>query len=226
MKTSVIIPTLNEHSCVGAAVESALRAGADEVLVADGGSTDGTADLAVAAGARLVRSAPGRAVQQNAGADAATGDVFLFLHADCRLPADAVPVVVRSLQQCPAAVGGFFRQRIDHPARVFRWIEFGNLLRARMLRWPYGDQAIFTRRRVFHSIGGFPLLDIMEDLYLAKQLNRRGTLVCIDRPLTVSARRWVRQGAVRQTLRNWSLLAAVHLGVSPQRLARHYPRAT
>lgn len=222
---SVIIPAIDEAVAIGAAIDSAQTAGADEVILADGGSGDATVEIAESRGAQVVCSAPGRGVQQNAGARQASGDVMLFLHADCCLPPSGLLELRQQLVRTEA-VGGWFRQRIDDPRRIYRWIEAGNDLRARRLRWAYGDQAIFVRSAVFRAIGGFPEIPLMEDLYLMKRLKSEGQMICLEPPLTVSARRWKQRGTVIQTLRNWSMLLAVHLGVSPQTLARHYPRTT
>ena len=225
-QVSVIIPAINEADAIGAAIDSALSAGADEVILADGGSSDATVETARAGGAQVVASVPGRALQQNAGARQASGDVLLFLHADCCLPDSALQELRQHLAQVPSCAGGCFGQRIDDPRRVYRWIESGNQLRARMLKWAYGDQAIFVRADVFHRIGGFPEIALMEDLYFMKRLKREGGVVCLDSRVLVSARRWQERGTVTQTLRNWTMLLAVHFGVSPARLARHYPRTT
>ncbi|MCH2201389.1 MAG: TIGR04283 family arsenosugar biosynthesis glycosyltransferase [Fuerstiella sp.] len=226
MKISVIIPAIDEAQVIGAAVDSAVCAGADEVILVDGGSQDETSEVAETHGACVLSSAPGRAHQQNAGAQDAAGDVLLFLHADCCLPEFGLSEIRRRLTDEKSCIGGYFRQRIDGSRMIYRLIESGNLLRANTMKWAYGDQAIFVRRGIFRDIGGFPEIPLMEDLYIMKQLKQRGDLICIDSPLLVSARRWENRGTIRQTLCNWSMLAAVHLGVSPAVLARFYPRTT
>lgn len=226
LTVSVIIPAIDEAEVIEAAVESARHAGADEVIVADGGSADDTVERARHAGAHALTVPCGRGRQQNSGAAAATGDVLLFLHADCCLPQNGLDGIRDRLSGSDASVGGYFRQRIDASGGLYRWIESGNWMRARVLGWAYGDQAIFVRASVFEQIGGFPDLPLMEDLYLMKRLKRQGQLIGLDATLQVSARRWKQRGAIRQTLRNWMMLAAVHLGVSPGILARFYPRAT
>jgi len=226
VKVSVIIPAIDESAVVGHAVASARLAGADEIIVVDGGSVDDTASRARERGARVLTAASGRAAQQNAGGFAAEGDVLLFLHADCRLPESGIAELRTAMANSASVVGGCFRQHIDHPGRTFRLIESGNLLRVRFLKWAYGDQAIFVHTTIFRELRGFPDLHLMEDLYFMKQLKRRGRLVVIRSKLFVSARRWMQHGTIRQTLQNWTLLLAVHLGVSPGRLARHYPRTT
>ncbi|MEQ9409022.1 MAG: TIGR04283 family arsenosugar biosynthesis glycosyltransferase [Fuerstiella sp.] len=220
---SVIIPTLNEQSCIEAAIGSARDAGAAQIIVVDGGSTDQT----VAAAERLatVMTVPraGRAVQQNAGAAVAVSDVLLFLHADCRLDPEAIAELSEKLSSAPQIVGGCFRQSIEAAGLRYRLIEAGNAWRVRLLKWAYGDQAIFVRADVFRQLGGFPDLPFMEDLYFMKQLKHQGRILSLQSPLSVSPRRWQRNGVLTQTLRNWALIAAAHLGARPDRLVRFYP---
>ena len=223
MQLSVIIPALNEAEQIGAAICSARDAGAGEVLVADGGSVDETLRRSREAGAVTVSSKRGRGLQQNEAARQATGDVLLFLHADCRLPVTAGEQVATALHD-ERVVAGAFRQRIDAAGLRFRVLESGNAWRAGWLRQPYGDQGLFVRRTVFQRLDGFPEVRLLEDLLLVRHLRTRGRLVLLPGPLLVSARRWKRHGMCRQTLRNWCILLAERLGVSPDRLAGYYPR--
>lgn len=220
MRISVVIPTLNEVHHVSLAIESARSQGDCEIIVVDGGSSDGTA--AAAGGADRVVIAPrGRAQQQNAGAGIASGDVLLFLHADCRLKPGALESIRHALadERC---VGGCFRQSIESPRLKYRLVERGNALRVKLCKWAYGDQGIFVRRAMFQQIGAFPELALMEDLFLMKKLKRAGRVVLLDAEINVSPRRWEKQGVLRQTLRNWLWLTLVHCGVSPNRLAKSY----
>ena len=223
MTVSVIVPAVNEERRVAAAVGSAWDSGADEVIVVDGGSHDRTWQRAVGAGAQVLVSPQGRAVQQNEGAVEATGDVLVFLHADCRLPVDAAVRVEETLVD-PQVVGGAFRQRIDADGRLYRLLERGNAWRARVRQIPYGDQGLFVRRECFELAGGFPVVPLMDDVMLSRALRRLGRLEFLEGPLVVNARRWEKQGVVRQTLRNWCLLAAWRCGVSLDRLAGLYRR--
>jgi rSAM/selenodomain-associated transferase 2 len=221
LQLTVIIPALNEAAIVGRAASSACAAGADEVLVADGGSSDATAQLAAAAGATVVASPPGRAVQQNAAARAATGDVLLFLHADNWLD-QTTGQQIRSALAGSQRTHGALRQRIESERWIYRWLERGNAERVRWCGLPYGDQAIFVRRSVFESAGGWPDVPLMEDVLLMQRLRERAWPLLLPGPVYVSPRRWEKHGAVRQTLRNWRLLAAFSLGTSPQKLAEQY----
>lgn len=217
----MIIPTLNEAERIAQAIAAARGAGECEIIVADGGSADGTLQQAASAD-RVLTTDPGRALQQNAGAVASTGDVLLFLHADCLLPTGAFDAIRTALDD-KGCIGGCFRQAIDAPGLAYRILEWGNAQRVRWLGWAYGDQGIFVRRDVFNRLGGFPEIPLMEDLYFMKRVRREGRIALIEPRLRVSARRWQAHGIVRQTLRNWTLLALAHCGVSPSRLSRFYP---
>jgi len=222
---SVIMPVLNEASGIAASLRRAWATGAAEVIVVDGGSTDGTPALARQGGAQLIVSTPGRGLQLNAGARVAQGDVLLFLHADTWLAPDALRQIDAAL--CDACVeAGAFVQRIEATGIAYRWLERGNAWRAARLGLPYGDQGIFMRRSLFDRIGGYADIAIMEDLLLMKRVRRLTRPVLLPGPLHVSARRWRRYGVIRQTARNWLLLAALHLGVRPERLAGWYKPET
>lgn len=223
MKISVIIPALNEVARIGHSVQRAWEAGGDEVLVADGGSTDGTVEIAQAQQCSVVSANAGRALQQNAAAAVATGDVLLFLHVDNWLEPRATDQI-RSALRDPRIAFGAFRQRIAAGGMAYRLLEWGNAQRIRWLKAPYGDQGIFVRREVFIGCGGFPQIPLMEDLSLAKKLRHSSYPVLLPGPLHVDARRWQKQGPLRQTVRNWILVGAYKLGVSPNYLAKFYPR--
>ena len=223
MKISVIIPALDEAAHIERAVNSAQVASADEVLVVDGGSSDETRALAEKRGARVIISLRGRALQQNAGAREATGDVLLFLHADNWLGEDAISQVRSALARSNVRCGAF-QQRIDAAGFGYRLLERGNAERVRWLGLPYGDQAIFASRDFFEQAGGFPQEPLLEDVLLMQKLRRIAWPVLLPGPVHVSARRWERRGVIRQTLRNWAILAAFSLGVPPARLERFYSR--
>ena len=222
MNVSVVIPALNEAGHIAASIRSAIAAHFHEVIVVDGGSTDKTISIAADLDCHVLQTWAGRALQQNLGARHATGDVLLFLHADSRL----FPGCLGQIQDVLAddhVLAGAFHHRIDARGALFRLIEQGNALRVRWFGMAYGDQGIFLRRDVFWKLGGFPDVRLMEDVLLMRRLRRRGRVVLLPGPLTISARRWRQQGIIRQTIRNWMLLAAASLGVSPNQLARLYP---
>ncbi len=218
---SIIIPALNEADQIFQSIERARSTRPHEVIVIDGGSEDETASIAENCDCRVLQSLPGRAVQQNLGASQATGDVLLFLHADCWLAKDALEQIETALAEIQV-VGGAFYQHIAADGLVYRLLEAGNALRVRFLKIPFGDQGIFVRRSTFDELGGFPNVRLMEDVLLMRKLRRRSRLVLLRGPLNVSARRWQRHGVIRQTARNWSLLMAQWIGVSPNRLADFY----
>ena len=222
MPLSIIIPTLNEATGIQQNIQRAWELRPHEVIVADGHSDDGTADLARSSGATVVTSERGRGRQLNAGARAATGDVLLFLHADCWLEPQAVEQIKTALKD-ESVIGGAFRQRIDHDRKIFRWLEWSNALRVRWRRLPFGDQGIFVRRSAFETVGGFAEVRLMEDVLLMREFSRRGWRIeLLPGPLHVDPRRWLKHGVVWQTLRNWTLLAGLRLGISPDRLAEFY----
>ena len=221
MGVSVIIPTLNEESCLGRTLDRLREHRLHEIIVVDGGSTDGTRRLA-AAEARLVVSRPGRACQMNAAAAAASGDVLLFLHADCWLEEGALEEAERCLQGRGVAAG-CFHMTVDAPGPLYRLIGASASLRVRLAGLAYGDQGLFLRREVFDELGGFPPVRLMEDLLFSRRLRRRGRVVVAPRRIFVSPRRWRKVGIVRQTLRNWTLTALAATGVHPDRLAGFYP---
>ena len=158
-----------------------------------------------------------------AGAQVATGEVLLFLHADNRLVEESCQQIAEAFEK-PNVLFGGFRQQIDATGYRYRFLEFGNAFRAKWLGMIYGDQAIFVCRETLAAIGGIPELPLMEDVELMRRLRRHGKRVLLDGPLRISARRWQRHGVFRQTLRNWTLLVAYFLGVSPGTLSGWYRR--
>lgn len=226
MRLSIVIPTLNEATGIEQNIQRALALQPQEVVVSDGQSEDNTADLARSAGVLVVTCERGRGRQLNAGARVATGDVLLFLHADCWLESQAARQIEVALQN-ETVFGGAFCQRIEHDRTIFRWLEWGNAARVRWRRMPYGDQGIFIRRSAFEALGGFAEVRLMEDVLLMREFLRRGWRIeLLPGPIHVDPRRWLKHGVVRQTLCNWMLLMGLRLGISPDRLAEFYRPAT
>lgn len=213
MSVTVLIAARNEERWIGASVASAIAAGADEVIVADGGSADRTREIAREAGATVLESEPMRSRQYNRGAEIAHGDALIFLHADTTLPPGAAAAVERALEQ--ADFGGF-RITFAEPSRRLRLAAFLINLRTRITRAPWGDQAQFVRRAGF---AGFREIPLMDDYELATRMKRR---VLLPLTVTTSGRRFLANGLVRTSVLNWTIVAAWRLGVSPQRLARWY----
>ncbi|MBE9140102.1 TIGR04283 family arsenosugar biosynthesis glycosyltransferase [Nodosilinea sp. LEGE 07088] len=218
---SIVIPTLNEASNLPQVLATIPAVASLEVIVVDGGSSDGTQAIATAWGARTVASLPGRAHQMNQGAALAKGSVLLFLHADTRLPHGFEPIIHQTLAQ-PEVVAGAFELAIDSSRRALRWVEWGVNLRSRHFCMPYGDQAIFIKADVFRRLGGFPDLPMMEDFELVRQLCKLGKIAIAPAQVLTSDRRWRSLGILRTTLVNQIVIAAYLLGVDPHTLARWY----
>ena len=218
-----MVPALNEAAGMRAALAALqpLRARGHEVVVVDGGSTDGTAELAAPLADRVVASARGRAVQQNAGAAAASGDILLFLHADTVLPCDADALVLDGLRRSGRGWGRFdVRLTGRHP--LLRVVERMIGLRSRLTGIATGDQAIFVRRDWFRRAGGFPELPLMEDVAITRALKRLGPPLALRAPVTTSSRRWETAGVIRTILLMWRLRWAYFRGADPSELARRY----
>ncbi len=193
------------------------------MILADGGSADGTTGLA-ASRARVVTAPRGRASQQNAGARASAGRVLWFLHADSIPPPDAVAQVLSALGR--GAPGGCFRIAFPYEERCrhrgLGAIAAGVNARTRVTRRGTGDQGLFLRREVFERLGGFRPWPLFEDVALARDLARLGRPAVCRGPLVTSARRWIRHGVARTMLRMWTLRLGFLLGLPPDRLARHW----
>jgi rSAM/selenodomain-associated transferase 2 len=220
-RISIVIPALNEASNLADSLSAMRGVQNIETIVVDGGSCDGTDSLALDRGALLIRSAAGRARQMNAGAQAAAGEILLFLHAGTRLP-ERFDEQVRELLVQPGVVAGAFRLRIDGARRAFRLIEWMVNLRSRWLQMPYGDQAIFLRSDIFHRSGGFPELAIMEDFEFIRRLRRHGKIAIASASATTSARRWEMLGPWRTTWINHRIILGHRLGICPDTLAKWY----
>ncbi len=220
-KISVIIPALNEEDRIDSHLRLLCGRPGVEIIVADGGSLDGTAEAAAGCGARVVRADLGRAKQMNTARREAHGDILLFLHADTKLPQDFEKQVQDVLNR-PGTSAGAFLLRIDSPGFGLRLIEYVANLRSKWLQAPYGDQAIFVSARVFDEIGGYPEMPIMEDFELIRRLRRKGRIAIAPGRARTSSRRWRNLGLVRTTITNWSIVVGYWLGVSPARLERWY----
>lgn len=221
---SVIVIALNEVTSIGECLarlqQQAAGEGAVELIVADGGSSDGTAEVAEPH-AMVVTAPGGRGVGLNAGAAVATGDVLLFLHADTALPAGAIGAIRRTMQD-ESVVGGRFQVSLTPLTPAFRLIAASINLRDRLLGGFTGDQAVFVRTAVFRNMGGFAQIPLMEDLDFAARLERRGRVSRLPQAVITSARRWQRHGVVRTIALMWSLRLLYRAGVPASWLAPLY----
>ena len=225
MKLSIVIPVLDEAAGIESALQalSTYRTHGVEVIVVDGGSRDRTVGLSCPFVDQVVSTPRGRAVQMNAGAAAARGNILLFLHADTRLPDDADRMVIDGLA-CSSRVWGRFDVRFDS-GRLMRFVAAMMNLRSRLTGIATGDQAIFVTRTTFAAAGGFPPIALMEDVALSARLKRIGRPLCLCARVTTSARRWRGHGTLRTLLLMWRLRLSYFLGADPAKLAQSYGHA-
>jgi rSAM/selenodomain-associated transferase 2 len=222
-KLSIIIPVLDEGEGIAATLDrlANLRALGVEVIVVDGGSRDATVQRARMRADCVIPASRGRALQMNAGAARASGDVLLFLHADTRLPEDTEHVVLGALDRRGRAWGRF-DVRIDGTHPLLSIVAWFMNIRSRITGIATGDQAIFVRRDAFHAVGGFPPIPLMEDIALCKRLKRASRPLCLREFVVTSGRRWESNGVVPTILLMWRLRLAFFFGADPKDLARRY----
>jgi rSAM/selenodomain-associated transferase 2 len=227
---SIVIPALNEAESLTCLLPYVLaRCPQAEVIVVDGDSADETRDVVSRfPRVRLLASARGRAKQMNAGAQAAQGDVLLFLHADTVLP-PGTQAAVREALADPGVVGGRFDVRFDCKRPIFRIIATLMNLRSRLSGISTGDQAIFVRRHAFATLGGYPDIPLMEDIEFTRRLKRQGRLACLGAQVITSSRKWEREEVLRTILLMWMLRFLYFVGADPAWLHTLYygrPRRT
>jgi rSAM/selenodomain-associated transferase 2 len=222
VRLSVIVPMLNEERAIGATL-AAISIGAPEaeIIVADGGSTDNSIEIARKRCAQILTAARGRAIQMNAGAAAAHGDALVFVHADTIVPATFGSDILAALAD-PKVVGGRFDIELDESSLACRLIGRLISLRSRLMRTATGDQAIFVRGEVFAAVGGFREIELCEDVEFARCLKRSGRVACLRSRVITSARRWRQNGLIRTVFRMWLIKSLFLAGISPQRLRRYY----
>jgi rSAM/selenodomain-associated transferase 2 len=220
---SIVIPTLDEAAGIVALLEplQALRARGVEIVLADGGSRDGTAATATPLVDRVIAARRGRASQMNAGAAVAAGGVLLFLHADCTLPEYADHSILNGLAVSRRRWGRF-DVALSGAAIMLRIVERAMNLRSRLTGICTGDQALFVERTLFEASGGFPDIGLMEDVAISRKLRKSGPPLCLSVTLVTSSRRWEKNGIWRTIVLMWRLRLAYFLGFEPRRLADLY----
>ena len=218
LKLSIVIPALDEADRIEAALKALapLRGRGCEVIVVDGGSADGTRELAERLCDRVVSSARGRAAQMNCGARHASGDALLFLHADTRLPPEGEVLVREALTH---HLWGRFDVEIEGRHRLLKVVAWAMNLRSRLSGIATGDQAIFVRRDAFP---GFEPIALMEDIAFSREMKRLGPPACLRERVLTSGRRWEKRGVLRTVVLMWRLRFLYCLGARPERLARLY----
>jgi rSAM/selenodomain-associated transferase 2 len=223
VRFSIIMPVLNEEAVLEQQLCQLTWLCAlheCELLIVDGGSMDSTVAIAQRFG-RVISSPRGRAVQMNRGAAVATGDIFIFLHADSLLPDGALTAIERACA-APGVVGGAFRICFNCSQLTYRLVSLTVNLRSRWRGVFTGDQAYFVRAESFRAIGGFSDIALMEDIEIIRRLRKIGRLVLLPHYVTTSARRHMKFGLMRCVLLMWYLRTLYRLGVSPERLQRMY----
>ncbi len=228
MSIAVIIPVLDEEETLPSLLKGLLPLGFEEIILVDGHSQDRTIEVAKTfletsshSHCRVVPGPKGRAVQMNAGAALATTDILLFLHADTQLPHNAKIVIQEALSN-DHHVGGRFDVRFPQD-RSYAWVISRMMnYRSRLSGICTGDQAMFVRRLVFESMGGFANIPLMEDLEFSQRLKREGMVVALKNTVTTSFRRWEQYGPFRTILRMWALRFLYWMGWDPHRLHQYY----
>ena len=222
-RLSIVIPVLNEAAGVADTLAplQTLRGEGHEVILSDGGSEDSTRDLAMALCDRVIIAPRGRALQMNAGARDAVGDILLFLHADTRLPEGASKLIIDGLADS-GKKWGRFDVVIDGKPKMLCVIAFMMNLRSRLTGIATGDQAIFARAEAFRAVGGFPDQRLMEDIAFSTKMKGMGSPLCLREKVVTSGRRWEKNGVWRTIFLMWRLRAAYFFGADPEELAVRY----
>ena len=222
---SIVVPVRGDSTPLAALLAQLPSRPGLQVIVSSVGGTDSTDDVRRTGrpDTLWIDGPPGRGVQLNAGAAEARGRWLWFVHADSHLP-EGWFELFEALDRRDDVVGGAFAFRLDTRVWQARWLEWAVAARVRLFGLPYGDQGIFVRRAVFHSMQGFLPIALMEDVEFVRRLKRQGRMVHLSEGMVTSARRWEQRGWLRQSLSNLGTLSLYFLGVSPERLARRYDR--
>ena len=221
MKVSIIVPTLNEELVLEKTLTQFQQLSPHELIVSDGGSDDDTRNIAGRFSHRVITGSAGRALQMNVGADEATGDILLFLHADSRIE----PESYRKMQQCmqnPKWIGGAFTLCIESGKWSLKLIALLANIRSKYFGLAYGDQGFFVRKEVFKDMNGFSPIPICEDLDFYYRLRKKGSVILLKEKAHTSPRRWINEGIFFTTVRNFIIAVLFGLGFPPHILTKWY----
>jgi len=218
---SIIIPVLNESKFIENVCQRIHEMGNyREILVVDGGSQDETCQLA-APYASVLSSRQGRAIQMNTGAQSATGQILWFLHADCIPHPNSIDAIIDTIQN-GHIVGGAFAYHLDADGLIYRVSEGLSNYKNKIFNIFYGDMGIFIKKGIFEMMGGYQEIPLMEDIDLCLRLKKMGKTVILPQQIVTSARRWKKEGPIKNIIRNWLLQLGWILGISADSLAKYY----
>ena len=221
LKVSIIVPTLNEAQGLRDTLTQIQQLCPHELVVSDGGSDDNTLKIAKKFTEHVVRGPAGRALQMNAGAQIATGDIFIFLHADSRIEPASYEKMLHSLKSSEK-IGGAFSLCIDSDKWSLRLITRLANLRSKFFGIAYGDQAFFVKNSTFQQMNGFAEFPICEDIDFFKRLRKLGPVILLKEKSLTSPRRWIKEGIWFTTLRNILITILFELGFPPRILTKWY----
>ncbi|SJZ37657.1 TIGR04283 family arsenosugar biosynthesis glycosyltransferase [Selenihalanaerobacter shriftii] len=222
---SVIIPVLDEESTIIETLKEVSQlSGRKEIIIVDGGSKDRTYELAEGLADKVCQTRAGRGHQMNVGAKKATGDILFFLHSDSCIEEDAL-LSIKSALQDPEIIGGSFSLKVDDDSLPLRFISWTSNLRAKYLKIIFGDQGVFVRSSVFHDLGGYPDIELMEDWAFSKKIAKVGKLVQLSQNIYTSARRWHKFGTWKTIFLMHKIKILYLMGVSPKKLNQIYRNA-
>ena len=221
MKVSIIVPTLNEELVLENTLTQIQQLSPHELIVSDGGSNDYTYRIADRFSHRVITGSAGRALQMNAGANEATGDLLLFLHADSRIEPESYRKMLEYMKN-PKWIGGAFTLCIESGKWSLKLIALLANIRAKYFGVAYGDQGFFVRKEVFKDMNGFSPLPICEDLDFYYRLRKKGSVILLKEKAHTSPRRWINEGIFFTTVRNFIIAVLFGLGFPPHILTKWY----
>ena len=221
MKVSIIVPTLNEELVLEKTLTQFQQLSPHELIVSDGGSDDDTRNIAGRFSHRVITGSAGRALQMNVGADEATGDILLFLHADSRIEPESYRKMLQCMQN-PKWIGGAFTLCIESGKWSLKLIALLANIRSKYFGLAYGDQGFFVRKEVFKDMNGFSPIPICEDLDFYYRLRKKGSVILLKEKAHTSPRRWINEGIFFTTVRNFIIAVLFGLGFPPHILTKWY----